>query len=177
MRNLIRLTALAGATAGTLALAGGIASAAPAPQLSGPYSVTLTRTASQGLTGQPVGQTASNLPWTAKQTCTSPTSCTTLLKWTGLSLKPYQYKSTLTHTSAWRYDSSNNYFQTCRGHKGAKISQGWYVTQKIKLVGSHKNASGIIDHFTATISKNYQLSPVGAGGGCSAAQEVLSAKV
>jgi hypothetical protein len=181
MRNLIRLTAMAGATAGTLVLVGGVASAAtPAPHLQDYYSVKVTRTVSEGLTGQPVGQTGQE-PWRVKNSCTTttPTTCTTLLLWTGLSGKLYQYKSTLTqdlaHKKPLHYTSAHTFLQTCRGHKGAKIAQGWSVNQTINIVGSTvRSTDKVITKFNSTISTTYTPTPLGAGGGCIAAKEVLT---
>lgn len=180
MRNLIRLTAMAGATAGTLVLVGGIASAAPAPTLSGSYTVAMLRTFSSGLNNQPPTTVPVNEPWRILKTCTTATSCTTTLNWTGLSGKQYQYKSVLTQDLANKkplhYTSAHNFLQTCRGHHGAKIAQGWSVNQTINIVGSHVTA-GRIDKFKATITTTYTPTPLGAGGGCSAAKEVLTGAV
>jgi hypothetical protein len=175
MRNLTRLTALAGATAGTLALVGGVAFASPAPQLSGSYSVKVTRTVSEGLTNQPVGQSGVE-PWKVTSTCTTPTTCTTTLNWTGLSGKQYQYKTALTKTAKMQYTAAHTFTQTCRGHKGAKIAMGWSVSQTTRIVGSHVTA-GRIDHFSSTISTTYTPTSAGTTGGCSAAKEVLSGTV
>lgn len=173
MRNLTRLTALAGATAGTLAFAGGIAAAAPAPQLSGSYNVSVTRTVSEGLTGQPVGPVGVET-WTVTKKCSTPTTCTTALTRTAGSGKKYQL--ILTHTAKFRYDNTSTFTQTCRGHKGIKVAAGWTVTRTTRVVGSHATA-GRIDHFNATISTTYTPTSAGTTGGCTAAKEVLTGKV
>jgi hypothetical protein len=181
MRNLIRLTALAGATAGTLVLVGGIASAAPAPTLSGSYTVAMLRTFSQGLNNQPPTTVPANEPWRILLNSCTTASCTTpTLNWTGLSGKLYQYKSVLTQDVAnnkpLHYSSAHTFLQTCRGHHGAHIAQGWSASQSINIVGSHVTA-GRIDKFKATITTTYTPTPLGAGGGCNAAKEVLTGAV
>jgi hypothetical protein len=172
MRNLTRLTALAGATAGTLALAGGIATAATAPQLSASYKVTVTRTVSVGLTGQPVGPVGVET-WTVGKCSTTTTPCSITLTRTAPSGK--KYKLSLTHTKKLRYESDHTYTQTCRGHKGARITAGWSVVQSTRVVGTHVT-SGRIDHFNASISTTSTPTAAGTAGGCTAAKEVLSGK-
>jgi hypothetical protein len=172
MRNLTRLTALAGATAGTLAFAGGIAAAAPAPQLTDSYRVSVTRTVSEGLTGQPVGPVGIET-WTVGKCSTTTTPCTITLTRTAPSGKTY--KLSVTHTKKLRYESDHTYTQTCRGHKGARIAAGWSVVQSTRVVGSHVTA-GRIDHFNSTISTTYTLTSAGTAGGCSVAKEVLTGK-
>jgi hypothetical protein len=175
MRNLTRFTALATATAGALAFAGGVAFAAPAPLLTGPYTVTVTRTVSVGLVNQPVGQSGSE-PWKFKQTCTptTPTTCSTTLDWTGLSGKQFGYHSALTHPAKYRWTAAHTFTQTCRGHHGAKIAAGWSVSQGVNIVGSVPDSTGRLNHFNATISTTYTPTTVGTTGGCIAAKEVLT---
>jgi hypothetical protein len=172
MRNLTRLSALAGATAGTLVIAGGIAAAAPAPQLSGSYKVTVTRTVSQGLTGQPVGPVGVET-WSVGKCSKTTTPCTITLTRTAPSGKTY--KLSVTHTKRLRYESDRTFTQTCRGHKGAKITAGWSVLQSTRVVGTHVT-SGRIDHFNSSISTTYKLTAAGQAGGCKTAAEVLAGK-
>jgi hypothetical protein len=172
MRKLLRLSALAGATTGTLALVGGIAAAAPAPQLTGSYKVTVTRTVSEGLTGQPVGPVGVET-WTVGKCSATTTPCTITLTRTAPSGK--KYKLSLTHTKKLRYESDRTCTQTCRGHKGARIAAGWSVLSSVRVVGTHVTA-GRIDHFNSSISTTYTPTSAGTAGGCTAAKEVLSGK-
>lgn len=175
MRNLTRLTRLTGlaaaTSAATLAFAG-VASAAPAPQLSGSYSVTVTRTVSEGLTGQPVGPVGVET-WTVTKKCSTPTTCTTALTRTAGSGKKYQL--VLTHTAKFRYENTSTFTQTCRGTKGVRVAAGWSVTRATRVTGSHATA-GRIDHFSATISTTYTPTSAGTTGGCTPAREVLTGK-
>ena len=175
MRNLTRLTALAGATAGTLALVGGVAFASAGATT---VRLVLRQGDPHGLRRADESAGRSNRCGAVEDpsTCTTPTTCTTTLNWTGLSGKQYQYKTALTKTAKMQYNASHTYTQTCRGHKGAKIAMGWSVSQATRIVGSHVTA-GRIDHFSSTISTTYTPTPAGAAGGCSAAKEVLTGTV
>jgi hypothetical protein len=79
----------------------------------------------------------------------------------------------VTNQKPLQYTSTHTFLQTCRGHHGAKIAQGWSANQTINIVGSSVSG-GRIGKFKATITTTYTPTPLGAGGGCNAAKEVLS---